>query len=68
MGGTRRVDTISAVELARLFHDTYEQLAPLYGVETRIEARSFDGTTRQGALEVRTAEGVLVELRRMDRE
>ena len=37
-------------KLARLFHDTYERLAPKYGYETRKETRQFDPNTPNGKL------------------
>lgn len=40
------------VELARLFHDKYEALAPVYGYETRTETREFDPQSKNGRLMV----------------
>lgn len=37
-------------KLARLFHETYERLAPSFGYETRTETRQFDPTTPNGSL------------------
>ena len=36
---------MDAKELAILFHETYEKLAPQFGYSTRIETRSFDPDT-----------------------
>ena len=33
---------MTALELAKLFHDTYERLAPDYGYETREDTREFN--------------------------
>ena len=38
------------LELARLFHDTYERMAPLFGYETRPETREFDPDSPNGEL------------------
>lgn len=40
----------SVVELARLFHDTYERLAPAYGYETRPDTKQFDPHSPNGRL------------------
>lgn len=37
-------------ELAVLFHETYERLAPSFSYETRMETRKFDPTTPNGRL------------------
>lgn len=37
-------------KLARLFHETYERLAPSFGYETRTETRKFDPNTPNGRL------------------
>ena len=41
---------MTAEELARWLHDTYERLAPEFGYETRAETRQFDPTTPNGRL------------------
>lgn len=43
---------LDAESLARLFHETYERLAPQFGYETRTETRAFDPTTPNGRLMV----------------
>lgn len=43
------------LEIATLFHDTYERLAPNYGYETRKDTRQFDPTTPNGKLMVAVA-------------
>ena len=39
-------------QIARLFHDTYERLAPKFGYETRTETRQFDPESANGKLMV----------------
>lgn len=46
---------MDADKLARLFHDTYERLAPQYGYETRDDTKQFDPTTPNGKLMVAVA-------------
>lgn len=38
------------IKIARLFHDTYERLAPKFGYETRDDTKEFDPTTPNGKL------------------
>ena len=42
--------TLDDVTLARLFHKTYELLAPTFGYETRPETREFDPESPNGRL------------------
>jgi hypothetical protein len=56
--------SIGAASLARLFHDTYERLAPAHGYETRPETRQFDPDSPNGRLMVATCGAVLEELAR----
>lgn len=39
-----------AESLARLFHETYERLAPQYGYETREDTKEFDAESPNGKL------------------
>lgn len=39
-----------AIKLAVWLHDTYEELAPLYGYETRQETRLFNASSPNGKL------------------
>jgi hypothetical protein len=55
---------IDAEGLARLFHDTYERLAPAHGYETRTETRRFDPDSPNGRLMIATCGAVLEELAR----
>lgn len=48
--------------LARLFHETYENLAPSFGYETRKETRNFDPSSPKGKLMLAVAETVLKRL------
>jgi hypothetical protein len=43
---------MTPLELATLFHETYERLAPKFGYTTRPETRKFDETTPNGRLMV----------------
>ena len=40
------------LDLARLFHETYERLAPSFGYETRPDTKSFDPESKNGRLMV----------------
>lgn len=44
------LDLPGTVKLAIWFHETYEELAPLYGYETRPESRTFDASSPNGKL------------------
>jgi len=41
---------MDAKELAILFHETYERLAPEYGYETRPDTKQFDPESKNGRL------------------
>ena len=41
---------LTAEQLAREFHNRYEQYAPSFGYETRKDTRAFDPTTPNGKL------------------
>lgn len=51
-----------AEKLARMFHDTYERLAPSFGYETRKETREFSPDTPNGKLMVAVCEEVLQDM------
>ena len=53
---------MNAKQLARLFHNTYEKLAPVYGYKTRKETRQFDENTPNGRLMVAVCVEILKEL------
>mgnify|MGYP001572067736 CR=1 FL=1 len=52
----------TAIELAILFHETYERLAPQYGYETRPETRVFDPTTPNGMLMLAVCEVIQCQI------
>jgi hypothetical protein len=52
----------SAYELAVLFHETYERLAPEFGYETRPDTKKFDPLSKNGRLMV----AVCMEILEMD--
>ena len=54
----QQLEELNAVKLARLFHDTYERLAPEFGYETREETRAFDEATPNGKLMIAVCEKV----------
>lgn len=47
------------LELAVKFHETYENLAPKYGYETREETKKFDANSPNGKLMVAVCEILL---------
>jgi len=48
-----------AVELAILFHNTYEKLAPNFGYETRADTKSFETTTPNGMLMIAVCKEII---------
>ena len=59
----RMFNIITPQELAVLFHQTYERLAPEYGYETREETRQFDETSPNGKLMVAVCKELLQYLK-----
>lgn len=55
--------TITPADLARLFHDVYERLAPEHGYSTREETRVFDEGSKNGKLMIETAGDVIRALK-----
>ena len=53
------------LEIATLFHDTYERLAPSFGYETRPDTKEFDPTTNNGKLMMATCSEVVSSLNRV---
>lgn len=47
------------LELANLFHEAYERLAPEFGYETREETRVFDPNSANGRLMIATCVDIL---------
>ena len=55
-------------ETARLFHDTYERLAPSFGYETRKETRKFDPSSPNGRLMIKVCGEVSRQIEASTRE
>ena len=55
----RRISSLSPLDLAQLFHETYERLAPCFGYQTRPETRQFDPDSPNGRLMIAVCEEVL---------
>lgn len=51
-----------ARQLAEMFHDRYERLAPSFGYETRVETRAFDPTSKNGRLMIAVCDEILTWL------
>lgn len=51
--------TLEEVELAILFHNTYERLAPSFGYETRVDTKSLDITTPNGKLMIAVCKEII---------
>ena len=54
--------TLEEVELAILFHNTYERLAPSFGYETRLDTKSFDTNTPNGMLMIAVCYGPIMRI------
>ena len=52
-------ETLEEIELAILFHNTYEKLAPSFGYETREDTKSFDITTLNGKLMIAVCKEII---------
>lgn len=60
----RDIPSADAVEdVARLFHDTYEKMAPGFGYVTREETRVFDPESSNGRLMIAVCEQVITAYR-----
>ena len=57
-----RVNSPTPLDLVKLFHKTYERLAPGFGYTTRLETREFRPDTPNGRLMVAVCGEVLEEL------
>ena len=51
--------TLEEVELAILFHNTYERLAPSFGYETRVDTKLFETTTPNGMLMIAVCKEII---------
>jgi len=60
----RYLGGMMSIELAKLFHTTYERLAPNFGYETRADTKEFDANSPNGKLMV----AVCVEIEAAIRE
>ena len=58
-GLPRRTNSLSPLELAKLFHETYERLAPSFGYQTRPDTRNFRPDTPNGRLMIAVAAELL---------
>lgn len=61
-------DSIKDIENAKLFHDTYERLAPDFGYETRLDTKQFDPFSDNGRLMIETCRIVIEQIRKADME
>lgn len=61
-------DSIKDIENAKLFHDTYESLAPDFGYETRLDTKQFDPFSDNGRLMIETCRLVIEQIRKADME
>ncbi len=52
-------ETLEEVQLAILFHNTYENLAPNFGYETRLDTKSFETTTPNGMLMIAVCKEII---------
>ncbi len=59
---TNTPNQLKPLELAKLFHDTYEELAVKYNYETRLETREFNRASKNGMLMIETCRIVLESL------
>jgi hypothetical protein len=56
------VEHMDGEKTARLFHDTYERLAPSFGYKTRADTKAFDPTTPNGRLMIAVCSEVAATL------
>lgn len=54
---------VNATEAAKLFHDTYERLAPSFGYETRADTKQFDPESPNGRLMIAVCDVVATAFR-----
>jgi hypothetical protein len=52
-------ETLEEVELAILFHNTYERLAPSFGYETRLDTKYFETNTPNGMLMIAVCKEII---------
>ncbi|MFY8160489.1 MAG: hypothetical protein ACOVNU_04105 [Candidatus Kapaibacteriota bacterium] len=51
--------TLEEVELAILFHNIYERLAPSFGYQTRLDTKSFETNTPNGILMIAVCKEII---------
>lgn len=56
---TNTNDMCESERLAREFHRIYEELAPSYGYETKVDTRNFDPSTPNGRLMISTCQKLI---------
>lgn len=56
---------MTPLELATLFHETYERLAPDFGYETRQDTKQFDKNSKNGKLMVAVCFEILIKLEKL---
>lgn len=60
-----RSGAVKAEDLAVMFHDTYEELAPQFGYETRSDTKTFDPNSPNGQLMVAVCQRILAAIRKL---
>ena len=50
--------------IARMFHDYYEELAPSFGYETRKDTKQFDANSSNGRLMIAVSKKVLDSIKK----
>lgn len=53
---------MNATKLAKMFHETYERLAPQFGYTTKPETRIFNENSNNGKLMIAVYKTILSEL------
>lgn len=53
---------MTPLEMATLFHETYERLAPSFGFKTRYNTRVFEPVSRNGKLMIAVCKEILDKL------
>lgn len=50
---------LKIIDIAKMFHDTYERLAPEFGYETREDTKEFDPESANGKLMIAVVDEVI---------
>ena len=56
------IETPRAETTARMFHEAYERLAPLFGYETRKDTKAFDPNTQNGKLMIAVCNEIVTKI------